>query len=144
MIMHRHTNLLTPYGFEPIKSLVGKCKIWTGEEWSNVFVEKSSKEEMLYLVSFYAGTPFGDAGVWETIVGKDFYFFQCEDKSFKPLKKAIQHRSRCYAWESPMNNEKSYIKLQKVQEWHGSQTAYNVISDKPFVADCLILKNIHA
>lgn len=143
MPIHRSMELLTPSGYKQIQNLLGKCTIWTGEEWSDVIIEKSNIESKLHSVCYYGAPPsiYGDDGIWETKIAKDFYLLKCKDESFKSLEKAIHHRSRSYIWGSPIENEKTYTKLLTSKEWQGSQTAYNVVSDKPFVVDCLVLKN---
>ena len=142
MPIHWNMELLTPSGYQKISSLLGKCTIWTGEEWSDVVVEKDESQAQLYSVYYYAYNDLFPESMAEcTELAKDFYLFQCEDKSFKPLADAIQHRSKCHYWGNPFNQGKTDVKLKKSQEWHGSQTAYNVISDKPFVVDSLVLKN---
>lgn len=135
--------LLTPFGFQAIKSLVGKCKIWTGEEWNSVIVEKSNIEYQLDSVFYYGDSPFYDeSGICSTELARDLFLFQCENKLFKPLKNAISHRSRGYFWNSPFYDQKTAVKLRRSKKWEGSQTSFNVITDKPFLVDCLILKNI--
>ena len=142
MPIHRSMELLTPSGYKEIQWLLGKCTIWTGEEWSDVIIEKNDSQAQLYSICYYSWNEFFEDAMFEaTELAKDFYLFQCKDKSFKPLAQAIQHRSRGYYWGNPFNEGKTDVKLKKSQEWHGSQTAYNVISDKPFVVDSLILKN---
>jgi glycosyltransferase involved in cell wall biosynthesis len=84
----------------------------------------------------------GAKGHFGKKLAKDLFLFQCENKLFKPLKNAVSHRSRGYFWNSPFYYEKTDVKLRSSEKWEGSQASFNVITDKPFLVDLLILKNI--
>ena len=143
MSIHRTMKLLTPIGFQSIKSLVGKCTIWTGEEWNSVLVERSNIDYQLYSVFYFSDTPFNnESGTNVTMLATDLFLFKCANKLFKPLKNALSHKSSGYFWKSPFNDEKTNVKLKNSEKWEGSHTSFEIITEKPFLVDSLILKNI--